>query len=371
MSQHNALSHHIIELGNTCLYFTNLIENKKDSSIKLIDEGKIPRSLCLKCELTTSPSYENNPNFIVLKKELQEAVSQFTSTGLEIMKKWSIINIHLLITDRCNNIMKKAISILDGIYCYWEDIIGPADWPIKIEKNILLLLLKIYFETDYISEITEIIDFFELPPNEIILLSSKIITNDHDNIHNQSILTSIDQLYLEFFEPTFKPTLEQLSILKETLTSFHQIPKATTTELWKTNLQKIRQIEASLKLKNKMDAESISSATVATAKSINKAVESIELTNNTNGTTHLKILNLEKCLIQQNQTTNEILNHLRKQKNSKGSQQAGTTSGEDTVLSDVEYTPELKGIQSIEPAKVCIHQDSLNSLSTSDQDCVK
>jgi hypothetical protein len=120
-----------------------------------------------------------------------------------------------------------------------------------------------------------------------------------------------------------------------------------------------------------MDAESISSATVATAKSINKAVESIELTNNTNGTTHLKILNLEKCLIQQNQTTNEILNHLRKQKNSKGSQQAGTTSGEDTVLSDVEYTPELKGIQSIEPAKVCIHQDSLNSLSTSDQDCVK
>jgi hypothetical protein len=47
MSQHNALSQHIIELGNTCLYFTNLIEKKKDSSIKLIDEGKIPRSLRL------------------------------------------------------------------------------------------------------------------------------------------------------------------------------------------------------------------------------------------------------------------------------------------------------------------------------------
>jgi hypothetical protein len=77
------------------------------------------------------------------------------------MKKWSIINIHLLITDKCNNILKKAISILDGLYSYWEDIIGPAKWPNNIEKNILLLLLKIYFETDYIPNNTDIIEYFE------------------------------------------------------------------------------------------------------------------------------------------------------------------------------------------------------------------
>jgi len=45
MSQHNALSQHIIELGTICLKFNNLIEKKKGSSIALIDEGKIPRSL--------------------------------------------------------------------------------------------------------------------------------------------------------------------------------------------------------------------------------------------------------------------------------------------------------------------------------------
>jgi hypothetical protein len=107
MSQHNALSQHIIELGNTCLNFTNIIEKKKDSSTKLIEDGKIPRSLCLKCDLTTLPAYENNPSLILLKKELHEATSQFTAKGLEIMKKWSIINIQLLIKDKCNNVMLR------------------------------------------------------------------------------------------------------------------------------------------------------------------------------------------------------------------------------------------------------------------------
>jgi hypothetical protein len=322
MSQHSALSQHIIELGNTCLRFTTIIENKKDSSIKLIEDGKIPRSLRLKCDLTTSPSYENNPNFILLKKELQDAVSLFTTTGLEIMKKWSVINIHLLINDKCNNIMKKAISILDGLYSYWDHILGPANWPNKIEKNILLLLLKIYFETDYIPDNTDIIDYFELPPNEILLLSAKIITENHDNIYNQSILTSIDELYLEFSGATF----EQLGILKETIKAFNHILRATTIELWETNLQNLRQIEASQNLQIKMDTERISSATVATAKSINKAIETINSTNDINETTHLRILNLEKRLIQQNQTSNEILNHLKKQKNLKGSQQGPLTA---------------------------------------------
>jgi hypothetical protein len=54
MLQHHALSQQIIELGNTSLSFTNIIEKKKGSSTKLIDDGKIPRSLHLKCNLTTS-----------------------------------------------------------------------------------------------------------------------------------------------------------------------------------------------------------------------------------------------------------------------------------------------------------------------------
>jgi hypothetical protein len=48
-------------------------------------------------ELTTYPSYEDNPDYIILKRELQEAVNSFINTGLTIMKKWSRININVSI----------------------------------------------------------------------------------------------------------------------------------------------------------------------------------------------------------------------------------------------------------------------------------
>jgi hypothetical protein len=54
--------------------------------------------------------------------------------------------------------MKNAISIFDSLYSYWEDVVGPANWRYDIEKYILVLLLKIHFETDYIQDIMEIVD---------------------------------------------------------------------------------------------------------------------------------------------------------------------------------------------------------------------
>ncbi|MFN9979322.1 MAG: hypothetical protein ACK53Y_05390, partial [bacterium] len=57
MSQHSALTNDILELGHLYLNFTNIIEKKKESSNKLLTDQHIPRSLRIKCELTTSPSY--------------------------------------------------------------------------------------------------------------------------------------------------------------------------------------------------------------------------------------------------------------------------------------------------------------------------
>jgi hypothetical protein len=317
MSQHNALSQHIIDLGTTCLKYTNTIEKKKDSSTKLINDGIIPRSLRIKCDLITSPDYEGNPNFIQLKQELQTAVSQFMNTGLDIMKKWSIINIDLLIKDRCNNVMKIAITILNGLYSYWEDVTGPANWPNDIKKNVLLLILKIYFETDYIPNTTKITDFFEIPPSEILLICSKIITKNPDDIYNQSVLVAMDQIQLNFSNHNS----EQLYILQETLKSFDSILKATTIQLWKTNLQHQREIHASIKFKAKMEAERISSATTATEKAIHKAIETIDSNNNANRITELRIHNLEKQLSHQKQTSNEIINELKRQNKREGSTQ--------------------------------------------------
>jgi hypothetical protein len=126
MSQHNALASHIQELGNICLHHTNIIEKKKESSKKLLQEDRIPRSLGVKCKLSTSPDFENNPDFAKLKQKLQKIVSNFTTQGLEVMQEWSLINIKLLIKDRCNNILKIALAILDGLLSYWTDLLEPT-----------------------------------------------------------------------------------------------------------------------------------------------------------------------------------------------------------------------------------------------------
>ncbi len=278
----------------------------KRSSNKLLKEGNIPRSLRIKCDLTTSPDFENDPNYLILKQKLQDAVALFTTTGLEIMKEWSKININLLIKERCHKILRKIITILDGLFSYWSDVVGPAHWNPTIETNILLILLKIYFETEYIPNTTNIIEYLEMTPNEILLLAARLITRNNDDIYNQSVLTTIDQIELNFTHHNSS----QLYILQETLSSFDAILRATTIELWAMNSQRLRESEASLKLKAKLESDRTSSATIATTKAIDKALEIIDVSNNNNQATQLRILNLEKQLQKQNQTSNEILNQL-------------------------------------------------------------
>jgi hypothetical protein len=106
--QHCALASHIQELGNIC---TIIIKKKKESSNKLLNGNIAPQSLTVKCELTTSPAYENNPDFLAFQQELHEIVNNFTSQSLNVMKKWSLIIMQLLMKDRCSNILKKALSI--------------------------------------------------------------------------------------------------------------------------------------------------------------------------------------------------------------------------------------------------------------------
>jgi hypothetical protein len=161
-----------------------------------------------------------------------------------------------------------------------------------------------------------------MTPNEILLLATRFITRNNDDVYNQSVLTTIDQIELNFTHHNSS----QLYILQEALSSFDAILRATTIELWAMNSQRLRESEASLKLKAKLDSDRTSSATIATTKAIDKALEIIDVSNNNNQATQLRILNLEKQLQKQNQTSNEILNHLKNQKNSKGSHQRPVTS---------------------------------------------
>jgi len=109
MSQHEVFVNPIKDLGNINLFLTKIIEKKKQSLTLLQTEQKIPRSLRIKCELTTSPSYASNQDFIRLKEEMQDTVANFIKKGTEIMTEWASVNIKLL---RCylGLLEKQAIN---------------------------------------------------------------------------------------------------------------------------------------------------------------------------------------------------------------------------------------------------------------------
>jgi len=68
LSQHEAFSQSIKDLGKINLTFTKTIEQKKESYDSLKTHKKTPRSLCIRCELTASPSYSSNSKFKLLKE---------------------------------------------------------------------------------------------------------------------------------------------------------------------------------------------------------------------------------------------------------------------------------------------------------------
>jgi hypothetical protein len=69
--------------------------------------------------------------------------------------------------------------------------------------------------------------------------------------------------------------------------------------------------EASQKLKAKLEAYQIASATPATSVAKDKAIANIEENTSTNNTMQLRIANLEKQLLQQTQNNKEIIHHLK------------------------------------------------------------
>jgi len=321
MSQHSALTKDILELGQIYLNFTNIIQKKKESSNKFVNDHHIPRSLRIKCELTTSPSYENTSIYQELKQELQECVNRFTTESLTIMKTWSITNIQLLNKDRCERFLKKAIHILDGLISYWTDLLQPLPWP-PIIDNPLLLILKIYYNKEYTPDIIEIEKYLEYPSTEILLNAVNIITKYNNKTINMNIINDIDLHQLENLKQN------HITVIMETPSSFDSILRATTITLWDSYSLKIRQTEASIKFKAKMDASRTQSATAATAKSIKKAVQSISSDSTCNQITQLRISNIEKKTHTTKQTANEILNHLKTQQQQQQKIGNGSHSGQ-------------------------------------------
>jgi hypothetical protein len=149
LSQHVVFSNLIKDMGDTGLTFTKLINKKKESFSQLKNNKKIPRSLRIKCKLTASPPYTSHKKFQLLKEQLQDAVAEFTSKGTVIMTEWSETNIHLLIIDRCSNILVNALTILDGLASYHMEVIGNPGWSPTSPASMNLLLLQLYLHSNF------------------------------------------------------------------------------------------------------------------------------------------------------------------------------------------------------------------------------
>jgi hypothetical protein len=315
LSQHEAFTQPIKDLGLVNLDLTKILEKKKESLRLLQQEKKIPRSLRIKCELTTSPAYTYNPVFQKLKANFQQKVSNFITDGTKIMTDWTVMNVQLLTIDRCSNILTKALQILDGLTFFHINVLSNPVWPSTEGKNIPLFLLKFYLSGKYF-DIDEISKYLELPPEEILLIGTKIWTDNQSEDKATKLIESLKLSDINMNKHT------DFAFVTEILLNFNQILKLTTIGIWQQHKETARQTTAAIKLKAKMKSMEILNATTSTAQAIAKATDSIDYNKILSANANLRIANLEKSFQKQEQKSNTIINQLKAkslQKNSSGS----------------------------------------------------
>jgi len=323
MLQHEVFIQPIKDLGNINLFLTKIIEKKKQSLTLLQTEQKIPRSLRIKCELTTSPSYASDQDFIRLKEEMQDTVANFIKKGTEIMTEWASVNIKLLTYDRCSNLLLQAVKILEGLSSFYLEVIGIPKWKsLPSNKYIPLFLFKLYFSNEYIN-IDDLLEYLDTPLKEILFIGTKQLTDATTTEEFEIILDTINFADIDPDNPIHE------SFIIETLTSFDQIMKTATIDVWLQHKERVKHVTAAQNLKARMKAKEVTDVTAATSLAITKATENINAANAQNLTSILRINNLEKLAKNQEQKSNEILNALkskRLQKNSNGSYKQGSVT---------------------------------------------
>jgi hypothetical protein len=313
--QHKAFAHHIKELGTHYLNATKILEKKLNSLQHLKTQDKIPRSLRIKCELTTSPDFSNDPEFLNIKSELKQEVDNFIHKGTTLMAAWAERNIKLLRFQCCSIYLKKAFLILEGLTSFYIDSIGNPSWPLVTNNCLTLFFFKAFLCGNYINA-NDFINSFDLTTDQILLIGAKLIINtdsteDAKKVLNELNLTDID----------LDRRIDSL-LVSETLTNFGQILHHTTTGIWISHKERAKKASAGINLSSKMKAIETLNATEATVLAIAKATENTEISQLSTAEANLRINNLERSARKQEHKTNELSNQLKhkhQQKNYKGS----------------------------------------------------
>jgi len=147
----------------------------------------------------------------------------------------------------------------------------------------------------------------------MLLIGAKILLNTDSN--EEATIKIHD---LQNAEVDFNDALQR-SFIFETLIQFDQILRTTSIDIWHYKKEKIKQASAANIISAKMEALQTITATSATAAAIAKATEAFNGTQEDNTHTKLRVSNLEKSFLKQEQKTNELINILKKNKAQKNS----------------------------------------------------
>jgi hypothetical protein len=218
------------------------------------------------------------------------------------MTDWASINVQLLTTDCCSNILIKALQILDCLTSFHTDIIGTPLWPSIEDKHIPLFLFKIYFSNAYF-DVKEVIEYLNIPSEEILLIRTKILTNNQSDNDATRILASFKISDIE--------NQIDYTFITKILLNFDQILKLTIVGIWQVHKDTARQPVAAINLKTKMKSKEITSARAATAQAFAKATNTIHYNQALSAIANLRISNLERSMHKQEQKSNEIINQLK------------------------------------------------------------
>jgi hypothetical protein len=264
--------------------------------------------------LTTSPSYSSHPVFLKLKDDLKQEVSTLITNGTKILAEWADTYIQLLTIDRCSDILKQALQILECLTTFYVGAIGTPLWPSVEDKHLTLFLFKAYL-SDTFCETSVLSNYFNLPKEDILLIGAKfLLKSDNDEETTKTLeslkLSDIDmEQYLDNF------------FLTEIFLNFDQILKISTLGAWHLHLEQSKQVMAAANMKSKLKSLQTINASAATALAITKATESLNHQQSLDVKTNLRISNLERDLSKQGHESNTIINLLKKssQKNYQGS----------------------------------------------------
>jgi hypothetical protein len=167
-----------------------------------------------------------------------------------------------------------------------------------------------------IVDTTELVVFFKVPSDKILLMGTKILLNIESNEEATNIINS-----LQLSEVDMNDDLQN-TVIRETLFNFNQILTLTTIYIWEHHSEATKQNTAALNLKSKMRMLETINASEATALALTKATELINNDKALSLNTNLRLSNLEKSMRRQEQKYFELHNknkNNKSQKNSSGS----------------------------------------------------